>query len=292
MSQGIRKTRKVWLGIGASVLASTLASPAQAAGPMATVKSASPHNAQTGKTPPTASVPNAPAFHLIAEGEAGEGGEAGIDPATAATDPVAWNVAIAVMAAHVVAGDAALSAGKADAGREMFAHAYAEIYAEMEEPFKKRGVQGLGEALTKAMDLAGANPSPGALKKMVAALLEKLDQAAAKGPLGATSLATRAKTLAQMLDRAALQYQAASKSTAYEPYLDGYGFTMAAARIARATLPELEKTNPSAAKALGQALKTAQSAFPGAQKPAQPTVEIGKFLAQASSAVLSVSGMN
>lgn len=291
MSRHSFKSRKIWLGVGASVIISTLAGTGQAAPPVPAVghmtggDAWTPNNAIADPSSTSAFV------QLVAGGEGGEGGEGGIDPSLAATDPVAWNVALGVIAAHILAGDAAFAAGQTDAGQEMFAHAYAEIYAEMEEYFVKRGAAELGNTLNAGIAITNESKDSTKISEAAAAIMASLDDAVSKGPLGSTSLAVRAKTLAQLLDRAALQYQAATGDPDYEPYLDGLGFTMAAARLAQATLTDLGKDNPKAAEALSQVLKIAQTAYPSANKPARPTVEIGKFLADTSRAMLSISSL-
>src|SRR5690606_8723194 len=61
-------------------------------------------------------------------GEAGQSGEAGIDVTAAARDPLAFNIALQVIAAHVHAGIAAYAAGEKEAGAQMFAHGLSEVF--------------------------------------------------------------------------------------------------------------------------------------------------------------------
>ncbi len=124
------------------------------------------------------------------------------------------------------------------------------------------------------------------------AVLKELQVAESKGPTSTMPPdAVRARVVADMLGRAAAQYQASFADTTLEPYLDGLGFTTVAKKEAEKLLPALRKSNnksdKKAAAAIVSALKIANTAYPGIKRP-KTKVEPGKFLAAASAAQLAV----
>ncbi len=151
--------KKIWIGLGAFVIAggnmtgAGLPKSAQAA------KSAQ----SLGKHQLMSSAANI----ILAQsqggegegGEGGEGGEAGINVAATENDPVEYNVALQVIAAHYYAGLAAYEAKHVEEGAQMFAHGLAEVYVAMEEVFKKRGIEDLGKKLEAAVE-AGTEKKP------------------------------------------------------------------------------------------------------------------------------------
>lgn len=283
------KTRKIWIGIGAFVVAA----------------GAQDHAAAV-------EAPGKPAFtrdilkqesarHIILSeaakpagegGEGGEGGEAGIDPEAADKDPVAYGIALQVIAAHFHAGLAANEGKEMEAGAQMFAHGHSEVYSEMESVFKKRGLTNLGAQLEAAIEAATAKRPAAEVRKRVQEVLSALLAAEKAGPRSQLSAtAVKAKVAADMLDRAAAQYGVTLKDSNLETYLDGLGFAMAARMQADAFLPVLRKENAKAAASFDAALKLAADAYPGINRPAKPKIAAGDFLAAASAAKIAANGV-
>lgn len=278
------RATKIWLGVGVAIAAG--ASSAANAESLDLLNSTS------------VSMPAGQAFvlaqHVRGEGgenESGESGEGGIDAAAADKDPVKYGIALQVIAAHYYAGLAAYEAGEMIAGTQMFAHGFAEVYAEMEEVFKKRGVRDLGAKIEAAIATANKNAPAPDVRKVVEAVQAALAAAEKAGPKSALSpLAVKAQVIADMLDRAAAQYVLTlKKDSTLETYLDGLGFAIAARTEAAKILPELDKTNPAATKAIRDALGFAAAAYPGIKRGAP--VETGKFLAAASTARITVANL-
>lgn len=293
----MKTTRKLWIGIGAFVLAGNDASaaPAEQAAPL----SVAPPQAHALKpyvdNYTRSAVRLAQAFTSGAGGEAGEGGEGGeggINVAAAAKDPLEYGVALQVIAAHYHAGLAAYAAGEREAGAQMFAHGLSEVYVEMEDVFKYLGVKDLGRKLEAAVEAATANKPAAEVRGKVRAVYAALKAAEKRAPKSALSArAVRAQVAAEMVERAAAQFAASRKDDSLEPYLDGLGFAIAAREQSKGILSWLRKVDPRKEKALARGVALAAQAYPGIKRPDQSKVALPDFLAAASGAKLAVSGL-
>ncbi len=272
------KTTRIWLGIGVAAIAgATPAIPTDASALQnSTALSSASH------FPARSFSPFMLAQHAQGEGGENESGEGGIDAAAADKDPVKYNVALQVIAAHYHAGLAAYEAGETSAGTQMFAHGHSEVFAEMEEVFKKRGVSELGAKLEAAVAIANTKAPAPEVRKVVEQVYASLAAAEKAGPKSSLSpLAVRAQVITEILERAAAQYVLAlKKDSTLETYLDGLGFARAAGEQAALIMPELARVNPAAAGLIKTALDLAAAAYPGMARGAG--VDAGKFLAATS----------
>ena len=221
----------------------------------------------------------------------GEGGEGGIDPGLVGRDPVAYLTALDVIRAHYLAGAAAYAAGDHEAGAEMFAHPIGEVYVDLEPVLMTLGAKPFAAALDRTVAAAGEGAPLSEVEAAAGEVGAALDAAAGHAP-GEAGLKAQAMTVAEMIDRAALQYRLAmAGGEAGEAYLDGYGFAQAAAARAEAIMAELKAKKPRAAEAAGAALATLNAAYPGIAPPASSAPEPGKVLAAASNAVLNMGSL-
>jgi hypothetical protein len=301
MDMTMKKSRKIWVGVGAFILAGSGASSLTAmtlpgaSQNDASVTSASDLRNPSGATGPT----NRQHFAQAAGGEGGEGGEgggeggeAGINVANAATDPVEYGVALQVIAAHYHAGLAAYEAKEHEAGAQMFAHGLSEVYFEMEDIFKKRGVTDLGKKLEATVSAANEKKPAADVKRRVNAVLAALAAAEKVAPKSSASAqAVKAHVAAELIDRAAAQFAVVQKDPNLEAYLDGLGFAIAARDQAKSVLPWLHKRDAKKEKAVRQALALTEQAFPGIKRPEKSKVTEADLLSAASGAKLAVSGL-
>jgi hypothetical protein len=214
----------------------------------------------------------------------------GIDIAAADSDPVEYGAALQVIAAHCHAGLAAYEAKETEAGAQMFAHGLSEVYVEMEDILRRRGVTTLGKKLEAAVAAASSGSPAATVRRRVRAVLDALAAAGKAGPTSAApALAVKADIVANLINRAAMQYGASLEDKNLEPYLDGLGFGLAAKREAAKILPRLRRLDKRKAAAISTALAITKDAFPGLPRPNEPKVPAGKFLAAASSAALALS---
>jgi hypothetical protein len=223
-------------------------------------------------------------------GEAAGGeGEGGVAVSDAATDPVAYGIALAVTEAHVVAARDAYVAGKKDAAAEMFAHPAAEVLVEMDPVFAKLGVADFKPLLTAASTAAAEGKSPAEVGKAYDAIIVALRGAAKKAPAGSASDAkTTAAVIADQIERAGAMYRMIAKDDRYEPYLDGYGFAKVAASAFATSGAAIKAENPAAHARITEALATLGKAYPSATRPASLAVEQGAVSAASSKVMLAL----
>lgn len=249
---------------------------------------------QPGKADKAADAPASPA--TVAgeggeggEGEGGAGGEGGVNAAAAATDPIAYLSALAVVEAHVRAAAAAAQAGERQAAGEMFAHPVSEILIDMAPTFRTLGVAAFDDQLTAASTATFEGETAAALQARADRILATLDEAAERAPGGAASAAVQASVIADQIDRAAMQYATAKGVENFEPYLDGYGFYVTARALRDEQVGRLRREQPDALTAFDAALERLAPAYPTAQRPQTLSIEVGPLLAAASSAKLAIA---
>lgn len=296
----MKKSRKIWVGVGAFILAGSSASQLPATPlPTASQKTFSVTSAPGLRDPSVATgMSDRQHFAQAAGGEAGEGGaggeggEAGINVANAAKDPVEYGIALQVIAAHYHAGLAAYEGKEHEAGAQMFAHGLSEVYFEMEDVFKKLGVTDLGKKLEATVSAANEKKPAADVKRRVNAVLAALAAAEKVAPKSSASAqAVKAHVAAELIDRAAAQFAVVQKDSNLEAYLDGLGFAMAAHDQARTVLPWLHKHDGKKEKAFRQALALTGQAFPGIKRPEKSKVTEADLLSAASGAKLAVSSL-
>ncbi len=292
----MKKSRKIWIGVGAFIMTGSAdGAPSADAQQIYQTGAATKHivGRVADRSRMDVLAQAAATFGQGGEaGEAGEGGEAGIDAQAAASDPVEYGVALQVIAAHYHAGLAAYRAKEHEAGAQLFAHGLSEVYAEMEDVFKAKGVAGLDTAMQGAIDAAVAGKPFEDVRRQVRKVLAALRAAEKRAPKSDLSQnAVKAKIVAAMIERAAAQYAVVQKDDNLEAYLDGLGFAIAARRRAQDVLPWIRKNDVRKEKAVRQALSELRRAYPGAARPAAFAVGEAELLAAASAAQLAVSGL-
>lgn len=222
---------------------------------------------------------------------AGGEGEGGVAVADAATDPVAYGIALAVAEAHVVAARDAFAAGRKDAAAEMFAHPAAEVLVEMDPVFAKLGVKDFKPLLTDAATAVADGKSAADVDKRYDAIIAALRAAAAKAPdNGASDSKVAAAIIADQIERASAMYRTIARDERYEPYLDGYGFARVAESAFATSGAAIKAENPTAHARIAEALKALKQAYPAASRPAKLPLEQGALSAASSKVMLAIGG--
>ena len=285
---------KLWLGIGAFVLTgngSAAQPPQQHVAPTVDLFAAEATEIPLDSHSRSARR-LAKAWTAGAGGEGGEGGEAGINLEAADSDPVEYGIALQVIAAHYHAGLAAYEGTEKEAGAQMFAHGLSEVYVEMEDIFKRRGVKDLGKKLEAAVEAANAGKPVADVRRRVKDVYGALKTAEKAAPRSsAPAQAVTAQVVAEMIERAAAQYAVIQKDQSLEPYLDGLGFAIAARSQAKDILPWLRKLDAQKEKTVNRALALTAQAFPGIERLDVAKVPVSELLAAASGAKLAVSNL-
>lgn len=227
-----------------------------------------------------------------AGGEAAGGeGEGGVAVSDAATDPVAYGIALAVTEAHVVAARDAFAAGKKDAAAEMFAHPAAEVLVEMDPVFTQLGVKDFKPLLTDASVAVADGKSAAEVNRHYEAIIAALRGAATKAPDSEASDATvAAAVIADQIERASAMYRMIAKDDRYEPYLDGYGFAKVAASAFETSGAAIKAENPALHARIAEALNVLKQAYPASTRPAKLAVEQGALSAASSKVMLAAAG--
>ncbi|MEP0189287.1 MAG: hypothetical protein ABJP70_03595 [Erythrobacter sp.] len=223
------------------------------------------------------------------EGGEGEGGEGGVAFDQAASDPVVYGSALAVAEAHAIAAKDAFAAGKTKEAGEMFAHPVSEVLADMAPAFKELGVDDFkplfGEASTAALDGASAENVATKYDAIIAALRA----AAEKAPdNGSSDAAITAGIAADQIERAIAMYKQAAETDEYAPYLDGYGFSKAAAVVFEGNAAAIQKEDGDLHAALSEALALLAKAYPSVERPDTLNANQGALTAAGSKVLLAL----
>ncbi|MDJ0978933.1 MAG: hypothetical protein QNI87_10390 [Erythrobacter sp.] len=217
------------------------------------------------------------------EGGEGEGGEGGVAVGDAASDPVVYGAALAIVEAHAIAGLDAYAVGKTNAAAEMFGHPVSEVLTDMAPVFEKLGVEDFTAAMNEASRAALKADNEQEVSAAYKAIMAALEEAAAKAPTGDLSKgAVTAGVVADQIGRAASMYREATGNDTYEPYLDGYGYYKAAARAFERDGAAIETYNSGLHSDITAALDLLATAYPSAERPAALEVEEGKLLGASS----------
>lgn len=226
------------------------------------------------------------------EGGEGEGGEGGVDLAAASQDPAVYRSALAMTEAHIRAGIDALDAGERRAAGEMFAHPVSEILLDFEPVLVQQGVEPFAQKLSDASAAVFAEESAEDLRARADDIIETLRAAAEKAPEGSDSEAVvEAKVIADQIDRATAQYDSASRTDAYEPYLDGYGFYSTASALLDDHRADIEADAPEFVEQTDAVLAMLAEAYPTADRPDTLDADQSAMTAGNSELQLIVSGL-
>lgn len=218
------------------------------------------------------------------EGEAGAGdGEGGIVVADAASDPIVYGSALAIVEAHAVAALDVYKAGKADAAGEMFGHPVSEVLADMAPVFEGLGVADFSSTLSDASQAALDGESVEVVEERYYAIIAALREAAKKAPESDLSAgAVAAGVAADQIERATGMYKTAAGYDIYPPYLDGYGFYKSAVSAFDREGNAIKTYNSGLHKDIAGAIEQLAAAYPSAERPEMLDADLGKLLAASS----------
>ena len=238
--------------------------------------------------PPAGSAVEAEIEAVNAPAAASGEGEGGVAIEAALTDPVVYNIALAVAEAHVLAARDAYADGETAAAGEMFAHPVSEVLFDMGPIFEARGVADFTDLLTDASAAVFAGASVEDINTRTDGILAALDGAASKAPDDGTSRTELVEGVtADMIDRATKMYRLATESDYYEPYLDGYGFYQAARNRFEASQEAISVENPDGADAIRAALTLLADAYPSAKRPEKLDADISALTVATSEVFLT-----
>lgn len=298
----LRKKTRLWTGLaGAALMAGGLTACGDNSAETETAEvETAPAPAETETQTAEADAPPAEPQSTVVgegegEGEGGSGGEFGIDPEAARTDPVVYLTALDVMRAHYEAGLEILGEdGSRGHVADLFSHPMSEIYVDFEPVLTGAGGPDLYDPMNETARMFFDDAAESEIRASAEGLLAQMDEAESFAPEGADTAAVQAEVTADMIERAALQYQLAMNEgagTGETAYLDGFGLYSVAAKRAGEHMDMIREADAEAADALQAALDTLAEAYPGADYPAQPPVEADAVLSASDAATQAVAAM-
>jgi hypothetical protein len=283
----MKTTTKIWLGVGAFVVAgsgavSALASPADHAKAVAVRL---PLDAHAPSAPHTDTSAMVLAQAMKHGGEAGEGGEGEGGEKGAANLPanIAFALRIAQLRGHLLVGDQLVNEKQWNAALPHFLHPSEEIYASIRGQLKEYGVPPFEAALKLLADTVKRKKGGADYAKALAAVQDALAKADAgmksKNPKWASF---RVETALELLKSAGGEYEeAVVKGRIGKPveYQDARGFVWQAAAIIDGVAGDFEKTDADALKRTRAHLAQLKAVFPTAMPPKRPVKSHADVLA-------------
>ncbi len=278
------------LGLGVALAGSVALASCGGSEPDQAVSSDAPASSESAMTDAPDDTTDADISAPTVTAEGGEG-EGGVAVEQAATDPVVFRSALAITEAHILAARDAFAAGEISAAGEMFAHPVSEVLLDVGPYLDMHGVENFDQLLLDASAACFEDDTTAEdIAERTKEIIATLRAAAEKAPDDGSSEAhIQVSVAADQIDRAATMYGIAGDSDAYEPYLDGYGFYLAAQNAFRMEKAAIEEEYPEAAKAIRQAFKALGNAYPTAERP-EPLPGNAAALTGAASAVILAIG--
>tara|TARA_Y100000052_G_C2955549_1_gene89844 strand:+ start:11099 stop:11971 length:873 start_codon:yes stop_codon:yes gene_type:complete len=218
-------------------------------------------------------------------------GEGGVEIEKAATDPVVFRAALAITEAHIVAARDAYAVGEKQAAAEMFAHPVSEVLLDVGPYLRAQGVEEFDAMLTAAADAVFDGETEEQINARTEDIIATLREAAKKAPDdGSSEARIQAGVAADQIDRAAVMYGISGESDAYEPYLDGYGFMIAAEAAYEQEKAAINSELPEAAASIEAALELMKSAYPTVERPETLDKNPAALTAASSAILLALGG--
>ncbi|MBB3066207.1 hypothetical protein [Limibacillus halophilus] len=248
---------KVWVGLGAALLASTSLATAALAGD-------TPDNTERSRDTVWSKV-------QLASGEAGEAGEGGEGGELSHSDS-AYLTQLGLMRGHLSVGVELYGLGELANAATHMKHPEDELYESMEDALKDRGAPGFEEELETLATLVENQADNAKVQAAYAAVLEAITRAeAAAGPQPADEIA---EVIYDLIHTAAEEYDEGvddGKIVNGHEYQDALGFT----RIAEALTDLLAQSDAdtSLVAEIKEQIAAIKPAWPSVVPPVQATMD-------------------
>ena len=297
---------KLWMGVGAWVLASTSPVALLASGTLSPAYAAEQggEGGETGATPTHRhgdeggeSGGSAHKHHAAQAGEGGEGGESaqggeggeaghgGADPLASADPDVAYATRLLLIKGHLRIGRELVQTGNSKAAQPHFMHPAEEIYSDLSDGLKDRRVAPFKaklDALSRVAEKGDDKAFEAAYESAVSAVdaaWSGLPEARRNAPgLGA-------KTISALAASAAAEYAEAIEGDRFAnvvEYQDSRGFLLEARDLFARSRAALEAKDAETTGRMAKVLDEMLVAWPAALPPAKPAKSPGDIAALAS----------
>lgn len=280
----MKKTTKIWIGVGAFVMAGAPAAQTV----LAHSTRLPPSGFAQGSDTSIAKLRLRMAQHSGhgASQSGGEGGEAGGEGGANLPPDQLFALRIAQMRGHLLVGGELVKRKEWDAALPHFLHPSEEIYAGIKDRLSDYKTAAFEDALGALADVVKDKKGGEAYRKAWNAVAKALTAAEAGVKEKQKDFAPFTMTVALALIKSAVgEYENAiedGKLSKPVEYQDARGFILHAEQMLKAVAPALRKKDAKAFTAVQSALRELKSAFPGPLPPAKPKLEIAKFSVAAS----------
>ena len=275
---------KIWLGVGAFVLAGTGATGAVS--PLAT-ETVSGERGLSALSPDAAMPPAASPGVVIAQHAGHDAGEGGESRGLANLPPdLAFAVRITLLRGHLLVGDELVRQQQWNAALPHFLHPTEEIYGDIRDQLAGYRVPPFDGPLKALSDVVKAKKGGAEYAKALKAVHDAL---------GAADAGMKAKhsdwpgfvveAAVEALKAATGEYQQAvvgGKIAKSVEYQDARGFILQADRMIESVAPDLQRKDSAALDQVRAGLADLKKAFPSPMPPRTPVKDYGGVLADVS----------
>jgi hypothetical protein len=275
---------KIWLGVGAFVLAATGATGAVS--PLAT-ETMSGERGLSALSPDTAMPPAASPGVVIAQHAGHDAGEGGESQSLANLPPdLAFAVRVTLLRGHLLVGDELVRQQQWNAALPHFLHPTEEIYGDIRDQLAGYRVPPFDGSLKVLSDVVKAKKGGAEYAKALKAVHDAL---------GAADAGMKAKhsdwpgfvveAAVEALKAATGEYQQAvvgGKIAKPVEYQDARGFILQADRMIESVAPDLQRKDSAALDQVRAGLAELKKAFPSPMPPRTPVKDYGGVLADVS----------
>ena len=275
---------KIWLGVGAFVLAGTGATGAVS--PLAT-ETMSGERGLSALSPDAAMPPAASPGVVIAQHAGHDAGEGGESQSLANLPPdLAFAVRVTLLRGHLLVGDELVRQQQWNAALPHFLHPTEEIYGDIRDQLAGYRVPPFDGSLKALSDVVKAKKGGAEYAKALKAVHDAL---------GAADAGMKAKhsdwpgfvveAAVEALKAATGEYQQAvvgGKIAKPVEYQDARGFILQADRMIESVAPDLQRKDSAALDQVRAGLAELKKAFPSPMPPRTPVKDYGGVLADVS----------
>jgi hypothetical protein len=275
---------KIWLGVGAFVLAGTGATVAVS--PLAT-ETVSGESGLSAQSPDTAMLPATSPGVVIAQHAGHDAGEGGESRGLANLPPdLAFAARVTLLRGHLLIGDELVRQQQWNAALPHFLHPTEEIYGDIRDQLAGYRVPPFDGSLKALSDVVKAKKGGAEYTKALKAVHDAL---------GAADAGMKAKqsdwpgfvveAAVEALKAATGEYQQAvvgGKIAKPVEYQDARGFILQADRMIESVAPDLQRKDSAALDQVRAGLAELKKAFPSPMPPRTPVKDYGGVLADVS----------
>ena len=277
---------KIWLGVGAFVLAGSGATTTSAIPPLA-AETSSGVSGLPARSPDTATSPAASRGVVMAQHAGHDAGEGGESQGLANLPPdLAFAARVTLLRGHLLVGDELVRQQQWNAALPHFLHPTEEIYGDIRDQVAAYRVPPFDGSLKALSDVVKAKKGGAEYTKALKAVHDALDAADAGMKAKQSDWpGFVVEAAVEALKAATGEYQQAvvgGKIAKPVEYQDARGFILQADRMIESVAPDLQRKDSAALDQMRAGLAELKKAFPSPMPPRTPVKDYGGVLADVS----------